>query len=78
MVAIRKLSEIQPGEKGKIIDITGERTYVKRLNDMGLLKGTVVEMVRNAPLGDPMEIIVRDYKLTLRKAEVDGVIIEIE
>jgi len=74
----KKLSEMQPGEKGTIIDIIGDSTYVKRINDMGLIKRTKIEMVRNAPLKDPIEIIVRNYKLTLRKAEIEGIIVEIE
>ncbi|MHA1856262.1 MAG: FeoA family protein [Promethearchaeota archaeon] len=71
-----KLSELKPGDTGKIVDITGEKKYIRRLSDMGLIRGTSVKMIRRAPLGDPIEIIIRGYKLTLRKHEIEGIIVE--
>ncbi|MHA1380490.1 MAG: FeoA family protein [Candidatus Helarchaeota archaeon] len=69
------LSKVEPGNKGKISKIGGDRTYRKRLLDLGLTRGVEIEVIRNAPLGDPIEINVRKYKLSLRKDEVKDIYI---
>lgn len=69
------LSEVQPGDKGKISKVGGDRNYRKRLLDLGLTRGVEIEVIRNAPLGDPIEISVRKYKLSLRKNEVKEIYI---
>jgi len=69
----QKLSELLPGEKGVIVRIIGPTTLRRRLMDMGLVRGTEIEVLRKAPLGDPIEFLVRGYYLSLRKEECDHV-----
>jgi len=72
-----KLGEMQAGSKGLIIKInSGDKLYRQRLLAMGLLPGTEFTVSRIAPLGDPIEIMVRGYMLSLRKNEAS--ILEIE
>ncbi len=68
-----RLSEYSPGESGTITAIRGEGPVVQRLLEMGLVTGVEVKVVRVAPLGDPLEIEVNRYFLTLRKAEAQKV-----
>ena len=63
------LSELQKGESGKVTKVNGEGAIRRRLFDMGITPGTEVMMRKKAPLGDPIEITLRGYELTLRKAE---------
>lgn len=64
------LHEMKPGESARVIGfIKGERDYRQRLLAMGLTPGAVFSVTRVAPLGDPVEIRVRNFTLTLRKAE---------
>ena len=67
------LRELHPGQKAKVERIKGRGETTKRLVDMGLTPGAVVEMGRVAPLGDPIEIKVRGYHLSLRKEEAEKV-----
>jgi len=73
----KKLSELKPGEKGIIIKVQGSGALRRRLLDMGLVKGTEIEMVRKSPLGDPIEFVLRGYNLSLRKAECENVHVEV-
>ena len=61
-----KLNELEIGKKAKIISVAGEGQLRHHLLDMGLIPGTVVTLVKYAPMGDPMELLVRGYELTLR------------
>ena len=72
------LNELQPGERGRIVKVTGEGTIRRRLLDMGMIRGTEVEMERVAPLGDPVEVRLRGYHLSLRKAEAAGIQVEVD
>ena len=63
------LSELQPGSKARIVDISGKGETKKRIIDMGVTPGSLVEVERIAPLGDPMEIKVKGYHLSLRLEE---------
>ena len=71
------LSEMAIGESGKIIKVTGEGAVRRRLFDMGVTPGAEVFFRKKAPLGDPIEITLRGYELTLRKAEAAHVLIEV-
>ncbi|MDD3842374.1 MAG: FeoA family protein [Candidatus Izemoplasmatales bacterium] len=62
------LKDIKPGEKCIITNIHTNNLR-KRIIDMGLTKGTIINVKKMAPLGDPMEILIRGYLLTLRQAE---------
>ncbi len=63
------LNELRPGEKGKIEKVAGDNAVKRRIRDMGVTKGSVVAVVRVAPMGDPIDVKVRGYHLSLRKQE---------
>jgi len=70
------LNTLIPGEHCVIERIeSGKMTVRQRLLEMGLTKGTNVELVRFAPMGDPIEIAVRGYRLSLRRVEAESVIV---
>ena len=71
------LSEFAIGEKGKISAVNGEGRIRRRLFDMGVTPGAELIMRKKAPLGDPIEITIRGYELTLRKTEASCVEVEI-
>jgi len=71
-----KLSELAIGGRGTIRGFPGQGPAFLRLREMGVLPGTTVRLVRTAPLGDPLEIQVRGYSLTLRKSEAEHVLVE--
>ncbi|MCD8140787.1 MAG: ferrous iron transport protein A [Planctomycetaceae bacterium] len=76
MSEIVTLDTVKPGEKATVVSIDGERDIKKRINEMGLTRGSVVEVERVAPLGDPLDIKVRGYRLSLRKEEASKVAVE--
>ncbi len=73
---MKLLSQLSVGEKGVIAKVNGEGAIRRRLFDMGLTPGAEVYLRKKAPLGDPIEIALRGYELTLRKAEAAHVEIE--
>lgn len=68
-----RLSELKPGERGVVSRIVGDRNLRRRLLDMGLTRGTEVVVVRRAPLGDPVELLLKGYNLSLRRGETESV-----
>ena len=66
---IKQLSQLSVGEGGKIVKVRGEGAIRRRLLDMGITPSARVYFRKKAPLGDPIEISIRGYELTLRKAE---------
>ncbi len=70
---VRSLSDLRIGESGVIDDISAPRSLARRLLEMGLTGGTRLELIRLAPLGDPLEVSVRGYRLTLRRDEAEAV-----
>ncbi|XHR30672.1 MAG: ferrous iron transport protein A [Chthoniobacteraceae bacterium] len=70
------LSQLAPGEKARISGFNLPGESLSRLFEMGLTNGAAVELVRFAPLGDPIDIKVRGYHLSLRKREAAGIQIE--
>ena len=73
---MRLLSKLEIGEKGTITAVRGEGALRRRLFDMGITPGAEVYLRKKAPLGDPIEISLRGYELTLRKAEASHVEID--
>lgn len=67
--ARRPLDRLSPGEGGRIAHIDAEPAIKRRLMELGLVPGTDIEMVRSAPLGDPIEVSVRGLHLSLRRSE---------
>ena len=72
----RKLSELSPNEEGDVVRVAGEGKLRRRLFDMGITPGAHIVMRKKAPFGDPIEVTVRGYELTLRKDEAVNVIIK--
>lgn len=70
------LNQLSPGHRARITAITGSGPVYRRLLDMGMTPGSVVEMERSAPLGDPIAIRVKGYRLSLRLAEAATVAVE--
>lgn len=70
------LDQMKPGDIGQIVSIHGTGAVRRRLMDMGLTKRTTVEVVKLAPLGDPIEITIRGYQLSLRKSEAELVVVQ--
>jgi len=73
---ILNLKDLKPGQKGKVLKIKVRGETSKRIVEMGVTPGAVVEVERIAPLGDPIDIKVKGYHLSLRKEEAEGVEIE--
>jgi ferrous iron transport protein A len=63
------LDQLRPGERGRILSLQGDDSLAQRLLEMGLLEGEEVEVLHIAPLGDPLEVRLRDYRLSLRRRE---------
>lgn len=70
------LDELLEGQKAVIVEITGSDSLSARLLEMGLLPGETIEMIGSAPMGDPTEYMVFNYRLSLRKPEAKRVLIE--
>ena len=70
------LSELEIGESVSVLEVGGEESLRKHLLDMGLIPGTYVKLVKFAPLGDPMQLTVHGYELTLRKADAAKIQVE--
>lgn len=73
----KRLSEFSIGETGVIRLVGGDGKIRRRLFDMGVTPGAEVYLRKRAPLGDPIEITLRGYELTLRKSEADAVTMEV-
>ena len=73
---MRTLRDVQVGESAKVVKLYGEGAVKRRIMDMGITKGVEVSVRKVAPLGDPVEVTVRGYELSLRKA--DAQMIEVE
>ncbi len=73
---MRTLKEVNIGETVKVVKITGEGPVKRRIMDMGITKGTEIYVRKVAPLGDPIEVTIRGYELSLRKADIDIIHVE--
>jgi len=71
------LANLSPGTRGRITNIGAIGPLKRRLMDMGVLVGETVKVEKIAPLGDPIEITVKAYKLSLRKREAEGIAVEV-
>ena len=74
----KTLDSFRIGQSGKIVKVNGEGKVRRRLFDMGLTPGASVYLRKVAPLGDPLEITLRGYELSLRKDEAMHVEVEVE
>ena len=73
---MKTLKEVKIGESAIIIRLHGEGALKRRIMDMGLTKGTEVYVRKVAPLGDPMELTVRGYELSVRKSDAENIEVE--
>lgn len=74
---MKTLNDLKIGESASILRICGEGAVKRRIMDMGLTKGTRITVRKVAPLGDPIEVTVRGYELSLRKADASSVELEV-
>ncbi len=74
----KKLNEFTVGERGVVVRIAGEGQIRRRLFDMGVTPGAEICLRKLAPLGDPVEVTLRGYELTLRKAEAESVVMRVQ
>ena len=70
---MKKLKDVNVGERATVVKLHGEGATKRRIMDMGLTKGTEVYVRKVAPLGDPIEVNVRSYELSLRKADCEQI-----
>ena len=73
---MRTLKDLKVGESAKVVRLHGQGAVRRRIMDMGITRGTVVKVRKVAPLGDPFELTVRGYELSIRKADAQMVEIE--
>lgn len=73
---MKTLKEIPCGQTAKVSKLTGEGPVKRRIMDMGITKGVDVFVRKVAPLGDPVEITVRGYELSIRKADAEMIFVE--
>ena len=74
----KKLKDFKPLESGVVRSVTAEGRIRRRLFDMGVTPGAEITMKKVAPLGDPIEVTLRGYELSLRKSEAECVLMEVE
>lgn len=73
---MKTLRQVKIGETVKVVKLHGEGVVKRRIMDMGLTRGTEVYVRKVAPLGDPIEVTVRGYELSLRKADAEMIEVE--
>jgi len=73
---IATLDQLRPGEKARVKRVSGQGGVRRRLMDMGLVGNVEIELIKAAPMGDPLEFILRGYHLSLRKTEAQMVEVE--
>ena len=73
---MKTLRQVNIGENVKVIKLHGEGAVKRRIMEMGITKGVEVHVRKVAPLGDPIEISVRGYELSIRKADADMIEVE--
>lgn len=72
---MRTLKDLRVGQSATVLKLEGEGAIRRRIMDMGITKGTEILVKRVAPLGDPLELTVRGYQLSIRKADAKKILI---
>jgi len=75
-IAVKTLKEVPIGHSARVVKLHGVGAIKRRIMDMGITKGTQVRVRKVAPLGDPIELTVRGYELTLRKEDAEMIEVE--
>lgn len=70
------VKDLKPGQTGKVVSVVADDAIKRRILDMGVTPGVEVTMIKSAPLGDPIEISIRGYDLSLRKSEAERIEIQ--
>lgn len=70
------LRDLKPGQSGVVASIGGAGNIRRRVLEMGVTPGTKVDVVKVAPLGDPVEVVLRGYNLSLRKEEAEAIVMQ--
>ncbi len=70
------LDELNVGSRGRIVDVTGDDAIALRLMEMGLTEDEPIEFLGKAPLGDPLEFLVRGYRISIRQSEAARVLVD--
>ena len=73
---MKTLKEVKVGESAKIVKLHGEGAVKRRIMDMGITKGIELTVRKVAPLGDPIQVTVRGYELSIRKADAEMIEVE--
>ena len=73
---MRTVKDLRIGETAKVVKLYGEGAVKRRIMDMGITKGTAVTLRKVAPLGDPLELRVRGYELSIRKSDAEMIEVE--
>lgn len=73
---MKTLRQVKPGQTATVVKLHGEGAVRRRIMDMGITKGVEIYVRKMAPLGDPMELNVRGYELSLRKADAEMIEVE--
>ncbi len=74
---IKLLSELKPKDRGEIVKVKGAGSVHRRILDMGVITGAVIEVQKVAPLGDPIEVKIKGYNLSLRKSEAKNIEVKV-
>ncbi|MCR4924749.1 MAG: ferrous iron transport protein A [Clostridiales bacterium] len=74
----KTVDKMKPNEKGTVVSLGSSGAIRRRIIDMGITPGAFVVMRKTAPMGDPIEINVRGYELSIRKSEAKDILIEVE
>jgi len=72
---VRTLDTLKAGERARVAEVAGEDAVAIRLMEMGLIEGEEIEHLGTAPLGDPVEFLIRGYRLSLRRTEARRVVV---
>lgn len=70
------LKELRPGQEGTVVSIGEKGPVRRRIMDMGVTPGVKVKVIKAAPLGDPIEVNIRGYELSLRKEEANQIVVK--
>ena len=73
---MRTLKDVKCGQRAQVVKLTGTGAVRRRIMDMGITKGTPVYVRKVAPLGDPVEITIRGYELSIRRNEAENILVE--
>ncbi|HAJ27425.1 MAG TPA: iron transporter FeoA [Syntrophus sp. (in: bacteria)] len=71
------LADLNPGQTGRVLKVSAVGPLKRRLMDMGIVPGAPAGMLKAAPLGDPIEITIKNYRLSLRRGEAEKIEVEI-